>query len=304
MKKLFLLLLAAVMVFSLAACGGTGGGTANTSSGGSNITPPPEGWAKEFTVYIGGSDEWTPFAGKSGVTFANSDSKVLSVQDDGAKVEFTGLATGDSVITATLDGTESKALVHVRAAEVGNSGTDKTKVPLIRELPGSFHIELDDGSSEILVKDSYGVKDSDGIRNETPFGYFANGDGSKWYDMTGMSGYTSEKFTQRLSEEGYYGTLSTFRTAILYSNGSAKDDISQFDTGKTETIAGVKCNIYEIDDNNYYGLCAYWVEPAYHFCLKYVSGDGDGSFIVTEYEVPYSGANPLVPPSYDGLEKP
>jgi hypothetical protein len=296
MKKLLLFMLAAVMVFSLAACG-----TANT---GSNNEPsaPPEGWAKEFTVYIGGSDEWTPFVGKSGVTFANSDSKVLEISDNGAKVEFTGLIAGDSVITATLDGTESKALVHVRAV-AGNSGTDKAKVPLIRELPGSFHIELNDGSIEILVKDSYGVKDSDGIRNETPFGSFANGDGSKWYDMTGMSGYTSEKFTQRLSEEGYYGTLSTFRIAILYSNGSAVDDISQFDTGKSETIAGVKCNIYEIDDN-YYGLCTYWVEPTYHFCLKYVSGDDDGSFIVTEYEVPYSGANPLVPPSYDGLEKP
>ena len=112
MRKIVSFLLAAVMVFSLAACG-------SANPGGNEPSAPPEGWAAEYTILVGGSDEWTPFPGKSGVVFANSDDKVIDVSDDDKTIEFTGEKVGEAVITATLNGTESKALVRVRAAETG-----------------------------------------------------------------------------------------------------------------------------------------------------------------------------------------
>jgi hypothetical protein len=129
MKKILLFLLAAVMVLSLAACGENNstpsGDTGNTS--GNEPSAPPDGWATEYTILIGGSDEWTPFAGKSGVTFASSDDKVIDVSDDGTTVEFTGKKGGEAVITAIFDGPESKAIVRVRAAQ---AETDQNVDPI------------------------------------------------------------------------------------------------------------------------------------------------------------------------------
>lgn len=128
MKNLFALLLALVMVFSLAACGGNGekppdGGndTPGTSQqepdDSTKDNPPPEGSDAEFTIYVNGSEEWTPFPGKSGVTFAVADEDLISVSDNGAKISFTGKQVGETVITATLGSTECEALVRVQEME-------------------------------------------------------------------------------------------------------------------------------------------------------------------------------------------
>jgi len=73
----------------------------------------------EFTIYVFGKDSWTPFTGKSGVTFANSDDNVLSITNNGATVEFTGKTVGNSTISATIGEQTLKALVRVRAVEGG-----------------------------------------------------------------------------------------------------------------------------------------------------------------------------------------
>jgi len=73
----------------------------------------PEGnddYDREFTIYVNGRDDWTPYAGASGVTFSNSDNGVLTISDNGTKVEFTGIQVGNSIITATHSGNEKRAL--------------------------------------------------------------------------------------------------------------------------------------------------------------------------------------------------
>jgi hypothetical protein len=182
------------MVFSLAACSGNGNSGGNGNAPGSNApsggnggaaATPAEGYDAEFTVIIGYGDKWTPFAGKSGVTFANSDNSVLAVKDNGTKVEFTGLIAGDSVITATSDGTESKALVHVRAVE-GKEPTTGT-ITYHYDAPVNFYYEY-----VIYTKgESYDATDIrleaylDGAYTSSYDGYYIHYSGTSVYDSLG-----------------------------------------------------------------------------------------------------------------------
>jgi len=117
---------ALVLVLLLTACG------ANTPPDGGNGPPGasqqeqdddtkdktmPEGSNAEFTIYVNGSEEWTPFPGKSGVTFSVADEDLISVSDNGKKISFTGKQVGETVITAALDSAECEALVRVREME-------------------------------------------------------------------------------------------------------------------------------------------------------------------------------------------
>ncbi|HPE95079.1 MAG TPA: hypothetical protein PLT66_03305 [Bacillota bacterium] len=305
MKRITALLLSLLLLLSLAACGGGGGGGSSGGTGGSEI--PPEGYDAEYTIYVNGAEEWTPFAGKSGVSFTVSDDKAISVSDNGSKIEFTGKQVGESVITATLDGTESKALVRVRAMAGGDKDDEeKAAVPLIRELPNSFYIEYTAAGYEntvsiCLTESSYCTKyfDADAARygwNKdyyTPSVRYDYWEGYGWMDMTDDVGWTSGKFNSWLTDDDdpiFYEILCAFRMVIAERGDKAINDISQYSTGKSETIANVKCEIYEI------GPYSYWVEPTYHFCLKSVNS-GNVEFAVTKYEAPFAGENILAPQS-------
>jgi uncharacterized lipoprotein YehR (DUF1307 family) len=320
MKKLFLLLLAAVMVFSLAACG-----TANT---GSNNEPsaPPEGWAKEFTVYIGGSDEWTPYAGKSGVTFANSDKKVLEISDNGAKVEFTGLIAGDSVITATLDETESKALVHVRAVEVGEDLL-KWRMPktLYVKYEGFFYDYTNDtyfadvgenyytgGEYEMIFPDTKSGEIRTWIRYESEslyryYSYSIDSEEYKWDDEYNSSGWgdrsgaydgdnvvggreTASYWDEDTNPGGrIFYPLNAFAYSLLSSTGQIYQTITQYrQSGQNETILGVNCEVFVVDGVTYY------VDPNTHYTLKLVDTEGNVAEVL-EYDANYSGGVPYAP---------
>ena len=100
-----------------------------------------------FNIYVFGKESWTPFAGKSGVSFSNSDNNVLSITDNGTKVEFTGKQVGNSTITATLGDETKKALVKVRAAQGDETHTvyfDKIGSHSAPNIEGnrSTHIEI------------------------------------------------------------------------------------------------------------------------------------------------------------------
>ena len=101
----------------------TGSGTEKTKPGSPNAPAKTgaEGVDEEFTIYIGGTDEWTPFPGKSDFTYTVSDDKLLDVSSSGSVISFTGLQGGDCVITAELDGVKVTARVRIRAA--GGAGT-------------------------------------------------------------------------------------------------------------------------------------------------------------------------------------
>jgi hypothetical protein len=145
MKKFLACLLAAGMMLSLASCSSPkqmvqnavrealGAGASSEKGGGTAVsaaadrddpddadTANTDDYDATYTIYIDGADEWTPFPGSSGVAFAQSEESVLDVSDDGEKIAFTGKQVGESVIAATLDGKEAKALVRVRAREAGS----------------------------------------------------------------------------------------------------------------------------------------------------------------------------------------
>lgn len=100
------MLLSLLMLFSLAACG-------EDSGGGGGGTESPEGYDAEYTVVIDGSDSWTPFGDGSSVTFVSGDGGVISTSDNGKTVTFTGLAVGETTITAAYGDKTTKALVKV-----------------------------------------------------------------------------------------------------------------------------------------------------------------------------------------------
>lgn len=323
MKKFLALALALAMVLSLAACGGGGGGGGGGGSGnggnGENSpadsaepSEPSEDYDARFELFVNGEDDWTPFPGKSGVTFECSKADILAVRPGPSKVEFTGKQVGTVVITATLDGQEAKAFVKVKRMVAKEE--DGQPVPLILDLPGSYYMEYRRAESEhitttCLTSGSHANKyfDEDEARYGWNIDYFTPSsnyiywEGYGWMDTTEDGGWTSGKFTNWLTEGEnpiFYDDLTIFRQVMLADGTFASEDISRFDTGETETIADAECKIYE------YHSMKYWVEPIYHFCLKY-SGDGENDFFtVTRFEAPFEEENPIAPSADDVIHQP
>jgi uncharacterized lipoprotein YehR (DUF1307 family) len=301
MKKLFLLLLAAVMVFSLAACSGNG----NNGGNGGAVATPAEGYDAEFTVYIGYGDEWTPFPGKSGVTFANSDNSVLAVKDNGTKVEFTGLIAGDSLITATLDGTESKALVHVRAVE----GVTE-KINYIYNPP----------TDNFFIR--YTVDEQEGLnaRIGNIFLYGESGSGSSGdegmltrVDLSGGGAWlNSYEITYEWQEDDNYypenyvnwnridplDAMEEYFVKYLRTSGFDGDALStrltEFYVGK-ERVLGIDCWVFDTQGYNALEL-KFWIDPSNGCCLKSEKTETGTVTTVTECNLNYT--------QWDGKLKP
>jgi hypothetical protein len=327
MRKILTFLLATVMVFSLAACG-----VAN--SGGEEPSAPADGWAAEYTILIGGSDEWTPFAGKSGVTFANSDDKVIDVSDDGTTVEFAGKKVGESVITATLDGTESKAIVRVRAVQAGE---DLLKWRLPKSLylkaisndlylgePREFYwtggeFEFiyweDPGDESVRIGIQYGSASLyqyywylfDSAEPEYIWADPGQGWGDDILNDDYLFSYGSVIPTLTGGLEKNHGgdvfrPLNDFAFAAKADHGFIADpDISKYRTGRHETVLGINCDVFEITEDikpgNYVAVpkgTLYYVDPATHYTLKTVWADGTVDEVL-EYDANYSGGVPYAP---------
>lgn len=319
MRKIVSLALSLLLLLSLAACGGGGsGGGGGGGSGGTapgNSTTPPEGSDAAYTIVIDGSDSWTPFESGSGVTFANSKADVISISDDGKTVTFVGLTVGEAEITATFGSDTAKALVKVVKRTSSGSNTadeitdppketkDTTPLPLIQDLPGSYYIEYADEDGDVVTgakgcftgRDyacSYYIDDENdsypgwnGVYNSLSDD-LVYWEGYGWQDHDQGEGWAADNFTTDVEDNAYYQTLCSFRYIILELRDA--DDISYYDTGRSEHIAGIECEIYEVHHN------LYWVEPTYHFALKAEYADGDG-FMAVKFTAPFTEPNPLAP---------
>ena len=163
-KKLLILALAAVMLFALTGCAlkalvqkqtqealseltgiessGTSSGSDSGSKSGTgatgqnNSTTETDKADKEFTIYVNGTDEWTPFPGESGVTFEIPNDSTLSCDINGGTLEFTGLNIGDVTISATLNGKKVLAHVRVRAMEGGQTWTIRFDTATVMDVLG------------------------------------------------------------------------------------------------------------------------------------------------------------------------
>jgi len=286
-----------MLICPFAACDG---GTSN--NGGGSITTPPEGWAKEFTIYVNGADEWTPFPGKSGVTFSNSDNGVLNVTNNGIKVEFVGKVVGESVITATHDGNEIKALVRVRAMAVAEG----KKYITYNKPINAYYIEFNGGYIQANIKPgisrlviAYENKEYMGIggynrdtgvessyRSPNGIGYqrfSSNGDGY-WIS------YSESKDPQNTAEwvnEGHkafiypLGEFAAFASGMQTSslldvaesslyNLPNNVEVTQYYV-RSEKVMDITCDVFK------YQVATWWVDPSTGFTLKWAVDGGNSS---------------------------
>jgi hypothetical protein len=316
MKRLLIILLAVALLFSLAACG-------IVNPVGNEPSAPPDGWAAEYTILVGGSDEWTPFSGKSDVTFANSDDKVIDVSDNGKTIEFTGKKVGEAIITATLDGTESKVLVRVRAAESGEDllKLKQPKTLYVKYLPPDFLYESEGvtfpgtpcetyytgGEYELIYSDGR----SGEARTWIDYGseslsqyywydfdieeYHWSEGGPGWGDRSGS--YDGDDVVGGRELGSYWGEennpggmvfnpINAFALAVFRAKGTLTDvSVKEYRTNKHETILGVNCDVFEIKGATFY------VDPKNHYTLKVVNEEGAVTEVL-EYDVNYSGGVP------------
>jgi len=295
MKKLFALLLALMMILSLAACGG--GNNDKPPDGGNDSpgtsqeeqdkstkdNPAPEGSNAEFTIYVNGSEEWTPFSGKSGVTFIVADEDLISVSDNGAKISFTGKQVGETVITATLDGAKCEALVRVRAMEAAY--VPARYVPL-----NDFLIEYTERYDENIT---LGVIGNEYVRfgyEPYPCHYVCGATSTKRYYDDG-SGWQYDENWPEEDDGGGAGLIENTRKNAedFYDEGSLIFGIAMFDNYfysfsftspeqsiaesyvGTEVIADIECWVYECKNVQQGGTYKFWVNPDTGHCLKYLS---------------------------------
>ncbi|MDO4567448.1 MAG: hypothetical protein Q4B99_00660 [Clostridia bacterium] len=277
MKQVWAILLAALMALSLAACGGGGADT-------------PEGaeYDAEFTIYVNGSDEWTPFEGKSGVAFDYSGS-VISMTSDATTVSFTGKQVGEAVITAAVEGEQSRALVRVRAMEPDE---DEIRIDYNYDPPqDNFCIEIryyeagetyNDIYAKIGAEEAgiYGYTGWQEFYNITTGEYYTVVDGM-WYDDV-LWGFDS------FADMGHNPPITEFNefVAALRQMGFDNGKLADFYVG-TEIVCGVECWVFDTDGwNGQY--VKYWVDPANGCALKKAGTTTDAVYEVVRYELDYT----------------
>jgi len=276
--RVMALLVSFVFVCSFAACDGNSNSGNSGNNGGSTTPTPPEGWAEEFLIYVNGSDDWTPFPGKSGVTFSNSDNGVLNVTNNGIKVEFVGKVVGESVITATHENTEKKALVKVRAME-NNPATEKINYHY--DPPRTISYELSAPTTGITLEAYY---DGCYVRRYILSGdttwiaalstgkrYYKSGD--RWFENEDASSTDTIARINSFLEDPpllkvFYDTISVL--------GEGKVDPNNYYKGK-ERFLNIDCWVFDIPrSQNISGRWGkFWVNPRNGHTLKMVDTDGD-----------------------------
>jgi uncharacterized lipoprotein YehR (DUF1307 family) len=279
MKKLILFLLAAVMVISLAACGNNGN---NGNNGGTSQSP--NGVDKEFTIYVNSKDDWTPFIGKSGVTFTNSNNDVLDISDNGTKVEFIGKIVGESRITATYDGNESKALVKVRAIETTinynyNPPTDNYYILYEAQNNGTTY-ELFD--SKIGDTYCFGDEEMDWLwRFTIPSGkgHIASYGGGDW--TVSQDDFETEEIGVEPLD-----AMELFFVHYLRTSDTLNKLADEYYIGK-EKILGIDCWVFDSQGFNDIWI-KFWIDPSNGCCLKYDEYKDGKTTTVTEYNLNFT----------------
>jgi len=331
MKKLFALFLALVLVLSLSACGGGnedkppagGNDTPGTSqqqeqdktpdASGQEETPPDEPDTSEtekvifdgyemdevFTIYINGSEEWTPFPGKTDVFFGTDDEDIISLSDDGTTVHFTGKQVGETILGAVVGEEEILALVRVRAMDGGEIS--------YRYAPpeDNYYITYDDVSADGEVKSHLFAR----IGRQYMMSYIDSSYGFAFVDFGEEVSYNrlpdgpwvDDPEGQGLGMEGEWSSdaplplsaMEKFFMETFYALGGDVSRLSEYYIGN-ETLypapyesTGIDCWVFDIRGFNGNYL-KFWIDPSNGCCLKYEDTEDGDYTIVTEYNLNYT----------------
>lgn len=321
MRKWLAMLLSLLMLFSLAACG-------EDSGGGGGSTEPPEGYDAEYTVVIDGSDSWTPFEDGGGVTFVSGDSGVISTSDDGKTVTFTGLAVGETTITASSGDQTAKALVKVvkRSASESDGGGDDDA-----EFTGIYHYDpptdnycigyeyyndstllLEHIGGRIGGSFAYHIYDPESGMNvwhmnvdETQMLYeYDHVTHNRWEYIEGSEDSSASYYrpTDELSQSELY-SIDAFNGALeyfSYGNETTKNSLIKKHYAGIDVVCGVECWVFDMSTLD--GGHIYWVDASNGCTMKYKMSDGHES-TVTKYDLNYTvWTTDLVPGSFDTTE--
>ena len=332
MKRLLTLLLACILALSLAACGGGGGG-GGAGNGGTGENGPADSaepsessdYDAKFELFVNGEEEWTPFPGKSGVSFECSKEDILAVRPGPSKVEFTGKQVGTAVITATLDGQEAKAFVKVKQMVVKETEEENNGQPVplnftpptavkATYLKSRFEENLTYNCIYFAGK-SYSINDPtlDGlIIHATPSVEYSCA-GGKWQFFTDPSDgrsflhdWSGDKDLGEKGEKLFAGFAYELIARTKIGGAYTVDDITPYRLDQPqEEVAGIKCDLYHFDPSvaaDYLATTTgytFWVDPRTHYTLKYSSDDGSDYYEILEFDAAYTGVDDMAPASYD-----
>ena len=280
----------------------------------------------EFTINVFGKDSWTPFAGKTGVNFTNSDNDVLSVTDNGTTVEFTGKQVGEATITAKLGEETLKALVRVRAVEGGKKYITYNK-PVT-----AYYIEYtEDGESKFEAYENKEYCHSFGDyyiyigAEEIDYTWAGN---NHWYKHTGDPVHEGHWLSEEYKKceyplgnfaayvSNYKGTNTFYKYGLSLADVAASDDLEMPNNTdvttffiRSEKVMEIMCDVYKDSQTGSGGTetWTWWVDPATGFTLKYERIDRYGdieSYAVTKLVIgkPDWDGKHLRPKSSDTIE--
>jgi len=256
----------------------------------------------EFTIWVSGKWSWTPFFGRTGVIFTNSDNNVLSLEDNGTRVRFTGKQVGESTITATFNNQTLKALVRVCATEGGKKYFTYNK-PVT-----AYYIEYNGGMIDANKKNGTGhygnVVEAYEDKKYTEIQWSNSAPGwSIWHispnglDYTAIYGSkTWNRHTGNgdgLQDDGAWKVTYInkeyplgYFAAYVSKNGTMPyfSDVTEFYI-RSEIVMDMMCDVYKNSLKSSGGTetWTWWVDPATGFTLKYerVLLNGD----IESYEV-------------------
>ena len=328
MKKYFTLVLLMMLFLSLSACGirtdgkppDDGNDTPGTSqkqeqdnapedSGQEEIPDEPDdsttdkvifdGYEMDevFTIYISGSEEWTPFPGESDVFFAVGDEEIVSISEDGTTVTFTGEQVGETILGAGVGEEERLALVRVRAMDGGE--IDYRYAPPEDNYYIAFEHIYEDGDVDSEVFARIGRQymysyDTTYSFSFVDFGAEASYDrepGGLWrHDPEGLG----------LDMEGDWSkpplplsAMEEFFMDTFYALGGDVSRLAEYYVGN-ETLypapyesTGINCWVFDISGFNGNYL-KFWIDPSNGCCLKYEDTEDGDYTIVTEYNLNYT----------------
>ena len=315
MRKWIALLLSALMLFSLTACDlGSGGDsdlsgtntppqTDDNSGGGTNsgseTNKPPEGYDAEFTIYVNGTEEWTPFPEKKGTEFVAEDEDIVSLSDNGTTVTITGTQIGDTEIGAMLDDKVVLAIVHVRA--MGGDINYKYNPPTDNYYIAFENIDGDgDVNSEVVAH----IGRQHMYSYDTTYAYhFVDFEKQKSYDRDPNGSWMSDPEGLGLDmEDDWSGAplplsaMEEYFMDTLYALGGDASRLAEYYVG-TETLypapyenTGIKCWVFDTAGFNGNNL-KFWIDPSNGCCLKYEDTEDGDVTVVTEYYLNYTSWN-------------
>ncbi len=333
MKKTLAILLAAFMLLSLVACGEneqTSSGNDGISesrqqtepviseqdktsdSSCQEKTPPDEPDTSEtnsdkvifdgyemdevFTIYINGSEEWTPFPGKTDVFFGTDDEDIISLSDNGTTVQFTGKQVGETILGAVVGEEEKLALVQVRA--MGGDITYKYNPPT-----DNYYIafENNDGDSDVMSEVVAHIGRQHMYSYDTSYSFhLVDFENQKAYDREPNGDWMSDPEGNGLDmEEDWSGAplplsaMEEYFMDTLYALGGDASRLTEYYVG-TETLypapyenTGIKCWVFDTAGFNGNNL-KFWIDPSNGCCLKYEDTEDGDCTVVTEYNLNYT----------------